>query len=55
MKKKPSREKLTRQSSPAPLPYILQQAKTKGQSHKTKDENKRKKTIDKKRHTAEKS
>ena len=28
-------------SSPAPLPYILQQAKTKGQSHNTKEENKR--------------
>ena len=27
-------------SSPAPLPYILQQAKTKGQSHNTKEENK---------------
>ena len=25
-------------SSPAPLPYILQQAKTKGQSHNTKEE-----------------
>ena len=32
-------------SSPAPLPYILQQAKTKGQSHNTKEENKRTEVV----------
>ena len=32
-------------SSPAPLPYILQQAKTKGQSHNTKEENKRTQVV----------
>ena len=36
-------------SSPAPLTYILQQAKTKGQSHRTKDENQ--KEEDKKQST----